>query len=275
MKTLVVHTGGIGDFLLACPALQALSSTSRITLAGYEDRLALAVAGGIAQRTVSLDAIDFHSVFSVPSDRLIAFLAEFDRIIVWMRDDDGAIRSGLGAVYSGEVNIFPGLPPDGWSEHASRYFRGCLGFDELSEFQLDIATSGNGYDVVIHPGSGGRKKNWSFERFRDLASLLEEQERKVTWCVGPAEEESGHCDVSKNMLRCDSLVELAGELAGAKLYIGNDSGISHLAASLGVRTVALYGATDPAVWAPLGRHVTVVGGMNEWPTFDEVVTAVG
>jgi ADP-heptose:LPS heptosyltransferase len=59
-------------------------------------------------------------------------------------------------------------------------------------------------------------------------------------------------------VRFDDLYELACWLAGASLYVGNDSGITHLAAAAGAPVVALFGPTDPAVWAPRGPRVRVV-----------------
>jgi ADP-heptose:LPS heptosyltransferase len=62
------------------------------------------------------------------------------------------------------------------------------------------------------------------------------------------------------VLRDISLGALASVVAQGDLLLGHDSGLSHLAAALGVPTVAIFGPTDPARWAPLGRHVTVVRG---------------
>lgn len=59
-------------------------------------------------------------------------------------------------------------------------------------------------------------------------------------------------------VRIDDLYLLACWLARARLYIGNDSGITHLAAAVGTPVLALFGPTDPAVWAPRGPHVRVV-----------------
>ena len=67
-----------------------------------------------------------------------------------------------------------------------------------------------------------------------------------------------------------SLVELARELASARLYIGNDSGITHLAAAVGCPTIALFGPTDAAVWAPRGGHVTALTG-SPFPKPSEVL----
>jgi heptosyltransferase-2 len=73
----------------------------------------------------------------------------------------------------------------------------------------------------------------------------------VRWCAGPEEDLAG-------AVRIDDLYHLACWLRQARLYVGNDSGISHLAAAVGIPTVAIFGPTDPAVWAPRGAHVAVV-----------------
>ncbi|MBI4871613.1 MAG: glycosyltransferase family 9 protein [Candidatus Riflebacteria bacterium] len=72
-----------------------------------------------------------------------------------------------------------------------------------------------------------------------------------------------------------SSLELARELAGAALHVGNDSGPTHLAAALGTPTIAIHGPTDPAVWAPRGRHVQALAPRpgSAWPEPDEVLEA--
>jgi ADP-heptose:LPS heptosyltransferase len=115
--------------------------------------------------------------------------------------------------------------------------------------------------AVLHPGSGGRAKRWPVARFAELASRLSEP---VVWLLGPAERDDGQArDVGEGVgtiLDRLTLRELAGVLAACRLYVGNDSGVSHLAAALGAPTVAVFGATDPSVWAPRGERVTIASG---------------
>jgi len=84
---------------------------------------------------------------------------------------------------------------------------------------------------------------------------------RVRWCAGPEE-------ALEDSVRFDDLYELAGWLASARLYIGNDSGVTHLAAAVGTPVIAIFTATNPAVWGPRGEHVRIVRGM---PTVDEVL----
>lgn len=266
-RTLVVHLGGIGDFLLACPALRRLAETTRITLVGRRDRLSLAVAGGIAEAAQDLDSVDFDSAFHMPSKRLREFLAPFDRAVIWMQHAEevvGAFRQcGIG-----EVEAFPGLPPDDWPQHASIYYAVCLGFPDAPLVRLSIPPGGPPLDVVLHAGSGSPRKNWPLERFRAVADYLAKRGRRVEWCVGPAEE-GLHLPSGARVLQVTSLTDLARRLAGARQYVGNDSGITHLAACVGCPTVALFGPTNPDIWAPRGDNVTVVHA-RPWPEVEDV-----
>jgi len=90
----------------------------------------------------------------------------------------------------------------------------------------------------------------------------------VRWCAAPADSLPGAVQI-------DNLYKLACWLATARVYLGNDSGITHLAAATGVPVVALFGPSDPAVWAPRGDTVRVVARstMDEI-TVEEVRSAV-
>jgi ADP-heptose:LPS heptosyltransferase len=114
--------------------------------------------------------------------------------------------------------------------------------------------------VAIHPFSGSPPKNWPLENFQQMAGMLTVP---VQFCAGPEEPLPG-------ALRFDNLYDVAGWLASARAYVGNDSGISHLAAAVGTPTVAIFRATDPVVWAPRGPAVTVLRD----PSVEEVRLAV-
>ena len=111
--------------------------------------------------------------------------------------------------------------------------------------------------LAVHPGSGARAKNWPPKRFAALART-HAAGRPWLLVVGPADEEAaaplrgvpGCVPVHRLPLRV-----LGALLAQAGLFVGNDSGVSHLAAAAGAPTVALFGPTDPAVWGPVGPAV--------------------
>lgn len=267
-RTLVVHVGGIGDFILTFPALRVLGSEGPIDLLGRRDRLELAVAAGLAERAYDIEDVDFSALFTKVSPKLDEFLEPYSRIVCWMWLDD-AMKGRLSGNGAREVNVFSGLPTETWDRHASLYYLDCLGSEAPQNSPLHFAPVQSSHDVVIHPGSGSRKKNWPIERFGAVAQSLAEQGRRVEWVRGPAEDGMTLPDAA-SILEFDSLVTLAQELAGARLYIGNDSGVTHLAAVAGCPTVAIFGRTDPAVWAPRGAHVRVVRA-DPWPTVGEVL----
>ena len=275
MATLVVHSGGIGDFILSCPAIAVLSRSMPIELLGIRSRLDLAVEWGFARAARDFDAVDFSTTFTDPSPRLREFLRVFDRAIVWMRDD-GAIDQAFRECGVARVDTYPGLPPDSWSGHASEYYLSCLGLEaSCTPLHWPLASTNSfasNYDVAIHPGSGSPKKNWPLERFLDLAEALRASERNVAWILGPAERDSKMCRTlaDVDLVHAPSLVELAHCLSKTKLYIGNDSGVTHLAAAVRCPTIAIFGSTDPAKWAPIGPHVTTLHDPS-WPSVADVL----
>jgi len=260
LRTIIFHAGGIGDFLLTCPSIFRLAEEGPLELLGRIDRLELAASRVSAIH--DMERVDFESVFAEPSPKLRAFLAGFDRVIVWMRDD-GTLMRAIQSCGVADVRVFPGLPPPDWSEHASLYYLRCLGIDDAPPLRIAFEPSATPHDVIIHPGSGSIRKNWPIKEFATLARELESHGRSVTWSLGPAEERMRVPDAAI-VIRPDAPVMMARELAAARLYIGNDSGITHLAAAIGCATVAVFGPTDPKVWAPLGPSVTIIQG-KPWP----------
>jgi ADP-heptose:LPS heptosyltransferase len=125
-----------------------------------------------------------------------------------------------------------------------------------------VRSLGN-HAIGIHPGSGSPRKNWPLERFVQVARLVEQRGvLRPLFLLGEAE---GGMDAQLSRLcpglsclKGAELLELAGTLSHCRGYVGNDSGVTHLAAALGVPVVAIFGPTDPAVWAPRGAQVRVV-----------------
>jgi ADP-heptose:LPS heptosyltransferase len=112
--------------------------------------------------------------------------------------------------------------------------------------------------TLVHPGSGSARKNWPAVRFLDLSRGLARRGHRVAWIRGPAEEGLPPGASAFEILDRPALGSLAATLAQSRLYIGNDSGVSHLAAAVGAQTVVLFGPTSGAVWRPDGARVETV-----------------
>jgi ADP-heptose:LPS heptosyltransferase len=236
---------------------------------------------------------------------LAAWLGDFDLVVNYWPDPDGAlvrrfpVRHGQTIVAGTSV---PALAP------AARHF--CEPLRELGLFTTDFRSRLEVGRVIpnaplrqqrledaasqltaIHPGSGSASKNWPVERWLELIPRLDPP---ILIVLGEAElrtwNESlrsrlcaagGIRGAQNNLLRENKdgglrfavdlpLPELAAVLAGCRQFIGHDSGVSHLAASVGTPSVLLFGPTDPAMWAPPGAHVRVI---HRGPAIDAISVA--
>jgi len=119
--------------------------------------------------------------------------------------------------------------------------------------------------VAIHPGSGAPPKNWPAPRFAALAERLARGKRFLL-VEGPADADAAApTGALPGAVRARDLPPrvLGAVLARAGLYVGNDSGVSHLAGAWGAPVLALFGPTDPAQWSPIGPRVSVLRAKNE------------
>jgi len=130
----------------------------------------------------------------------------------------------------------------------------------------DVAKRAAPDRIILHPGSGGKAKCWPLERFEELMRTLCADGRQAAWMIGPAETDLFGDEFARRLERTahvvyeDDLTNAASVIACADVFVGNDAGITHLAAALGAPTVALFGPTDPNVWRPLGPRVRTLGG---------------
>lgn len=122
--------------------------------------------------------------------------------------------------------------------------------------------------IAVHPGSGSPRKNWPVERWLELLPLLPPPVLLVlgeaeagAWNSSRLRGPAGAERITESRLAVAAnlpLEELAAQLGRCRLFIGHDSGVSHLAAACGVPSVLLFGPTDPAVWAPPAPHIRVL-----------------
>jgi len=245
MRRLILRPGAIGDCLLAFPAMQSLAgiytevwiSSPVVPLVGFAQNV----------RALSETGIDRIAVgeVSLPGP-MRQRLQAFDSIVSWYGANRPEFQDALRTA-GVPCDFLAALPPADYPGHAGSFFAGQVNTPDV-ETRIEVRPIERRHRVVIHPFSGGTRKNWPLQNYRMLAQQLP---CPVDWTAGPEEELA-------EAQRFDDLSGLANWLSGARLYIGNDSGITHLAAATGVPTLALFGPTDPCKWAPRGANVRVL-----------------
>ncbi len=289
---LILHQGALGDFILALPSLEVLRRAfpqARSVIMGYPRILELIENRFYAEEILSIDQRGMASFFvrGGPLDlRLSQFFKTFDLIAVFGKNGEGNLIGNLNRVCEGRIlhiNPFPRWDGgihliDHLLVELSRYgFSASERIPKLFLNESDRAWAreywmGKGVTaeerdtvIIIHPGSGSKKKVWPLDRFLKLTEVLQQHlSSRILVVLGPAEgpetrkifenERPGFFILAKGL----SLIQLASVMEGCRLFVGNDSGISHLAAALGIPTLAMFGPTDPKVWSPRGRNVRVI-----------------
>jgi ADP-heptose:LPS heptosyltransferase len=266
VRRLIIRPGGIGDCILSLPAIEYLRADyTEVWVPSAVVPLISAPLISFAEgRSIASTRIDLLGLAGVePPASLIARLRQFDSIVSWYgsnREDFRAHMSELGLPF----RFLDALPAPGKKIHAADFFLRQAGGDGWAVPRIECGPSERANFAVIHPFSGSARKNWALDRFREVAARLA---MPVQWCAGPDEP-------LDDAVRFQSLSELACWLASARLYIGNDSGITHLAAAVGTPVAAIFGPADPAMWAPRGERVRVVnGGSLDGIAVDDVLDA--
>jgi len=249
MRRLAIRPGAIGDLIVSLPALECLRTQYlEIWVASANVRL---VQFANRVRSISSTGLDWLGI-SEPPESLLMELLSFDSIVSWYganRPEFRALVHSLGLPFQ----FFPALPREAAGMHATDFYleqvRGITDCPSDAIPRIWCPSERDDF-AIIHPFSGSPQKNWPLPRFRELARKLE-RTMPVRWCAGPED------PPLPGAVHIDDLYELACWLAEARLYVGNDSGITHLAAAVGTPVLALFGPTDPQVWAPRGPHVRV------------------
>ncbi|NLV32659.1 MAG: glycosyltransferase family 9 protein [Acidobacteria bacterium] len=305
MRTLVLHPGALGDVLLALPALGALGRAepgAEITLA-CGPALPAPMLAGFADRVLPLSAFPLHRLHGPdpPTEPDIRLWESYDRVVSWTGAANDLFVRNLRGIHPGAI-VAPWRPAPGEARHVSRIFIDSLGLgpepaggrtavrihpdsaslEEGGRWLREQGWEGKRALAMLHPGAGSSGKRWPPENFTALARRLAgRNDLELILMEGPAEEGLARqmAEAVPGSLPCEGLPlgPLAGVLGHCRFFIGNDSGVTHLAAALGVPTVTLFGPTAPEQWAPLGESVTVLrdgAGRLAGITVDAVLEAM-
>jgi heptosyltransferase-2 len=300
-RILVIRGGAIGDFVLTLPAIKLLRDNfpqAHIEILGYQHIVALAERRFYADAIRSIESGPLASFFAsdaaLPAG-LTEYFGSFDLILSYLFDPDGIFhnnlkRCGIKAFIAGPSKLngheHAALQLARPLEQVGLHLKNPAARIYPTEGDRESARSflGNSRKpfLALHPGSGSKTKNWPIEQWEKLGEHLFSPDRAVLVITGEADEErSGVLETAwknkpvrfaKNL----ALPHLAA-LFESSVFVGHDSGISHIAAATGARSILLFGPTDPAVWAPANDDVTVLrapGGDLDLLGVDRVIEAV-
>ncbi len=264
---LIVHRGALGDFTLTFPTLMLLRwkyADHRFVGVGHPEHLRLAVEMGLLDAWHDCESAEMLPFFS--GSQMPKVLGRIDAALVWAQEDV-KLSSMLAQACQGPVHIHPPFPGNG--EHVVDYHLQCLPYFSLPAISDDepyfpLESRREPY-ALIHPGSGSLSKNFDPEFYGFLANELQSRRYKDTRIVlGPLEEDLRHQFEGRFAIEQPAtVVELARLIARASLFIGNDSGVSHLAALLGTKTLALYKNDNYRQWGVRGRLAQSLEASNE------------
>lgn len=296
-RVLIIRSGAVGDLILTLPVLTSLKKRYdgiSIDMMGDPVRLSLLKQFGYVDKVLSIDDRRYTPLFApggTPSGSVSRDLRLYDAILSYLADPDGVFAENLRKFASGPVLTGRTQPAGDDRIHVTRVLMDALKpleirpvvdpprFDvSLSAAPEDVSLSaapevgrrlGNEQKLVaIHPGSGGPEKCWPAENYGALIDLLTESGFRPLITFGPADRmirrrllpwtETRDVQVIKHR----SLVEVAALYGRCRAMIGNDSGMTHLAAAAGTQVTALFGPTDPAVWGPRGKDVRILWGTD-------------
>jgi len=276
-KLLIVHHGALGDVVATFPAVIRLQEIfSRIDLLCQRKLGKLAQSLNVVDGWFSMEAASFASLYSsVVDPEVKQTLQSYHAIIIFSRSRQ--LQSAIQKTTGKTPYLIQPRPDNYRRTHiAEHVFSSMVRFGLLAE--VDPGPNSVEYvterppqrpskyylpKILIHPGSGSRKKCWPVSNFANVASSIVSDGNEAEFILGPAEHFLADILSQKNKHHLkihimNDLIKVSSLLKTADGFIGNDSGISHLAAFMGLPTVAVFGPSDPKRWKPMGRAVAVV-----------------
>ena len=275
-RILVIRGGAIGDFILTLPAIAALRRQfpqAHLEVLGYPHIAQLAVAGGLADRVQPIEARGLAGFFArdgTLEPDLVDYFSEFDLVISYLYDPDEIFKTNVGRCLVKQFIVGPHRPDEADRIHATQVYLKPL--ERLAIFDADpvprlsfnpqLSTLNQ---LALHPGSGSEKKNWPETKW---AGLIQQVIATTRWNLllvgGEAEGERlrrlaavlppARCSIAQGL----PLAELAQRIQSGAAFVGHDSGITHLAAAVGLPCVVLWADTLEEVWRPQGEPLVIL-----------------
>lgn len=299
---LFYHSGALGDFLLAVPFLRALRRAfpdASWTLATREGHAVLVsrlfpferrgtpgileyapLARGGEDPEGLLSLLDRHggafgfvreaaALEAVAGSRRPGLPVAFSEPLAWTTRHGEEIEVTLGRVLSRLAGGKISVTQEHFAIPACELPPLPAGVDPLGF----LGEGAPGDTALIHSGASGPARTPPRALLLEVARALEGRGWRVGWITGPVEEERGSGPPAAPALESPDLLLLAHAISRAQLYIGANTGPTHLASALGVPTISIHGAPDP-LWRPRGVRARVVGGAGGFPSATVVLGAV-
>jgi len=288
-KILVVRGGAIGDFILTLPALNLLREAfpdAHIELLGYPHILALADRRYYADAIRSIESRELAAFFNPKAELDPAwceYFSSFKQVVSYLFDPDGFFEGNLKR--AGVKHLMTGSPKITDRSHAAVQLAEPLQRLALfletpvakihpTDSDRTAAASVLGEEdtrpmIALHPGSGGKRKNWPLANWTAVTEWLHDSHptHRLLVIGGESDEEEldglRQAKLPVEFLENLPLPTLGAILERAALFVGHDSGISHLAGAAGAPCLLLFGPTDPAIWGPAGEHVSSLAAPGE------------
>jgi heptosyltransferase-2 len=275
-KILVIRGGAIGDFILTLPAMAALRRQfpqAHLEVLGYPHIAQLALAGGLTDRVQPIEARGLAGFFArggTLEPGLMDYFSEFDLVISYLYDPDEIFKNNICRCLVGQFIVGAHRPDEADRIHATKVYLKPL--ERLAIFDADPVPrlSLNSQpstlnQLAFHPGSGSEKKNWPEAKW---AGLIQQVMAATNWNLllvgGEAEGERlqrlaallppARGSIAQGL----PLAELAQRIQSCAAFVGHDSGITHLAAAVGLPCVVLWADTLEEVWRPQGERLIVL-----------------
>jgi len=286
-RILVIRGGAIGDFVLTLPAIHALRErfpTAHVEILGHKQIIALADHRFYADATRSIDDASLARLFTPESElpkAVFDYVEGFDLVLSFLSDQDKTFEQNIKRC--GVQNYIAAVPRalDSDKRHAAAQLARALRVIgvTVTDFSAQLYPSEEdrvvaqscvgelpGPVAALHPGSGSPMKNWPIAKWSTLGAALLDSRciASIITVTGEAD-----CDQLAYLQACWCgksvryamdlpLPHLAAIIERCSLFLGHDSGISHIAAAVGTPSVLLFGATNPKIWAPKSNDVTVL-----------------
>ena len=280
-RILVIRGGAIGDFILTLPAIAALRRQfpeAYLEVLGYPHIVQLAVAGGLVDHAQSIEARQLAGFFARNgelSEDLAQYFSDFDLIISYLYDPDEIFRANVARCTPAQFLCGPHRPGPGCQISAAELYLmplerlAILDADPVPRLQIGGAAAPSVESALVtlalHPGSGSEDKNWPEARWSELLELLVTSTPFSLLLVGGEAEGERLQRLSAalpparvRVAQSLPLAQLTALLSQCNGFVGHDSGISHLAAALGLPGVLLWGQSDETVWRPPSSEISLV-----------------